>query len=241
MKYKLIIALAVVVVVVAGGWWAWRSQSAGSLANLANDPTAKLTDGQVQDLVAQIGKFMVVPSDEKPSVVVLRDTATLAQQQPFYRGAKDGDILVIYSNRAIIYDPKDQKLVNVGPIQRNDATPVPSSDVTASGSAQATPSASPSASPAAPEKVTVDVRNGTSTAGLAGTTASELKKNKWVTIGKTGDAKGAYSKTVLVDLSKGKKPGAIAQLEKLLGVTAVTEVPKGESTSTADVLVIVGK
>ncbi len=241
--YKLLFGLVLVAVVSVGGWWAFSSQSSDDLANLSANAGAKLTDAQVDAVVARISKFMVVPETERPSVVVLQDTASLAQQQVFYKDAKDGDVLVVYSTRAIIYDPKANKLVSVSPIQQNTATPVPSSDVTASGSAQLTPtpSASPAASPLVPEKVTIEVRNGTSTVGLAGKTASDLKKNTWVTSTKAADANGLYTKTVIVDLSGGKKPGAIAALEKIFGVTAVTVLPAGEAKSTLDVLVIVGK
>jgi hypothetical protein len=232
MSYKLVLGVALVVLVVVGGWWAFKMGSDDTLANIS--ASVKLTDAQVQAVVERVGKFMVIPTDEKPSVAVLKDTDALAQQQSFYRGAKDGDILVIYSSRAIIYDPVANKLVSVSPIQAAaSASPSP----IASGSATITPSASP----AAPEKVTVDVRNGTATAGLASSTANTLKKNSWVTIGAVGDAKGSFAKTVLVDLTNGKKPNAVAALAEVLKVTAVTAIPTGESTSTADILVIVGK
>jgi hypothetical protein len=233
-RAKLLYGSVLIVAVAVGGWFVWGNQSGNDLATIGEGSATKLTDDQVQRLVARIGQFMVVPSDEKPSATILRDVAVQAQQQPFYKDAKNGDVLVVYSTRAIIYDPKADKLVNVGPIERVDET-----SPTASGSAQASPS--PSGTPIPPEKVTIDVRNGTSTAGLAGTTASSLKKNTWVTIGVVGDAKGAYTVTTLVDLSKGKKPGAVVALEKALGVSAVTELPKGEAPSTADILVIVGK
>lgn len=236
-SYKFLIAVIVVVLVGAGGWFAYKSHSGDSLANLSAAADAKLTDEQVRELISRISRFMVVPADEKPSVVIIHDAATLAQQQTFYRDAKDGDILIVYSARAIIYDVKADKLVNVGPIVKNDATPTPIVDSTASASATITPSATPGI----PEKVTVDVRNGSATAGLAGAMASTLKKNTWVTIGQVGDAKGSYTKTTIVDLSSGKKPNAVAALEKQLGVTAVTTLPKGEAASTADVLVIVTK
>lgn len=238
--YKLILAVLLLGAVGAGGWFAWKAQSGGDLANLSANAGAKLSDEQVAQLIERVSRFMVVPSDEKPSVVIIRDAATLAEQQSFYRGAKDGDILIIYSSRAIIYDAKANKLVNVGPIVRNDNPPPV--DATASGSASSPlPSVAASITPVPPEKVTVDVRNGTTTAGLAGATASELKKNTWVTVGKVGDSTGSFTATVIVDLSGGKKPGALAELERLLGVTAVTAIPTGEASSTADVLVIVGK
>ena len=185
--YKLLLGLVVVALIAAGGWWAFNTQSSDDLSNLSANAGEKLTDSQVQAVISRVSKFMVVSSDEKPSVVVLRNVAELAAQQPFYRDAKDGDVLIVYSSRAIVYDAKENKLVSVSPIQQNTATPVPT--VVASGSAQLTPS--PSGTPPAPEKVTIEVRNGTSTAGLAGKMASDLKKNTWVTSTKTGDAKGS--------------------------------------------------
>jgi LytR cell envelope-related transcriptional attenuator len=237
--YKMILGVLLVALVSVGGWWAFNSQSGDDLAKLSANAGAKLTEAQVDAVVARISKFMVVPEGERPSVVVLKGTAELAQQQAFYKDAKDGDILIVYSSRAIIYDAKANKLVGVSPIAQNTATPVPTVVTTASGSAQLTPT--PSAAPVAPENVTIEVRNGTTTSGLAGKTASDLKKNTWVTSTTAADAKGTYKATVIVDLTGGKKPGAIAALEKLFGVTAVTALPTGEAKSTSDILVIVGK
>lgn len=238
--YKLFFGLVVVALVGAGGWWAFRSQSSDDLGNLSTAAGTKLTDSQVQAVIARVGKFMVIPSDEKPSVAILHGVKELAAQQPFYRDAKEGDILVVYSSRAIIFDAKANKLVSVSPIQQNTATPVPTA--IASGSAQ--PSLSPTASGSAvlPEKVTVEVRNGTSTSGLAGKTASDLDaKFDWITKPTTGDAKALYKTTTVVDLSGGKKPGAVAALEKYFSVKAVTALPTGEAASKADILIIVGK
>lgn len=237
--YKLILGLLLVVLVGVGGWWAFSSQSGDDVARLSENLGAKLTDSQVDAVVQRISKFMVVPSDQRPSVVVLKGTAELAQQQAFYKDAKDGDILIVYPSRVIIYDAKANKLVVVSPIAQNTATPVPSTSALASGSAELSPT--PSVSPVAPEKVTIEVRNGTSTAGLAGKTASDLKKNTWVVSTTASDAKGAYKETVIVDITGGKKPGAIAALEKLFGVKSTTTLPTGEAKSTADILVIVGK
>lgn len=240
--YKFLLGLVIVVAVAAGGYVVWSSNAGDDLANLSANASSKLTDNQVSRIVERIGKFMVLPENETPTVVVVRD-AENSQQQAFYKGVKNGDVLVVYSKTAILYDPVNNKLLNVSPLSRSEATPQPSAspDAQASGSPSASVAASPSTTPVTPEKVTVDVRNGTSTPGLAGSTANDLKKFSWVTIGKLGDAVGSYKATVLVDLSKGTKPGAVAELAKKLGITAVTELPKGEQSTSADILVIVGK
>ena len=237
MRNKLIIAVVIVVVVGIGASLMWSRQGADSLAKLAAQPGAKVSGDQVNQLVARIGQFITVPSGELPSVVVLQNVAELAKQQTFYQNAKDGDILLLFSNRAIIYDAIANKLVNVGPIVRNDATPVPSAVASASASVSPTDSATPGV----PEKVTVDVRNGTPKAGLAGASASTLKKYTWITIGKVSDAKSTYSKTLIIDLSEGKKPNAVAKLAEVLKGTVDTAIPKGEASSTADILVIIGQ
>lgn len=218
-------AAVLVFVVGIGGWVAWNTQSDSGLGQL--NPDEKLTDSQVNYLVGRISQFMVVPVDEQPSVTVITDAQRLADERALYQDAKDGDLLVVFSNRAIIYDPVADKLVTVSSIDRLE-------EPTTSASP------SPSGTPVAAENVTVDVFNGTTTAGLASSTASDLKKNAWVTVGKVGDAKGSYTSTVIVDRTGGKKPGAIAALEAKFGVTATTALPDGES-STADIVVIVGK
>lgn len=239
-SYKLLFGFVLVVLVVGGGYYAWNYNiDQSGLANLS--ASTKVTDDQVKDLVARISKFLVVPTDENPSVVVLKDTAQLAAQQSFYQGAKDGDVLIVYSNRAIIYDVKADKLVNVGPIVRNDN---PLVSPVASGSATPTPLPPVSVAPTPkPEVIKVDVRNGTTTAGLAGATASTIKKNKLFTIGVVGDAKGAYTETIIVDFTTAGsgKAAAVQELAILLKAKVITTLPTGETKSTADALVIIGK
>src|SRR3989344_1599693 len=106
MNSKFLLGLFLVVVVAGGGWWVYNRQSLSDLANISANSPAKLSDSQVDQLVARVGQFMVLPSDETPSVAIIRDVESLSQQQSFYRDAKNGDVLVVYSTRAIIYDPK---------------------------------------------------------------------------------------------------------------------------------------
>jgi hypothetical protein len=228
--YKILLGLVIVVAVASGGYVVWSSKSNDDLANLSANASTKLTDDQVSRIVERISAFMVLPEGETPTVVVVRDADT-AQQQAFYKGVKNGDVLVVYSKTAILYDPKNNKLLNVSPLSRSEATPTPS------------PSASVSPTPAAtPEPVTIEIRNGTTTPGLASSTSVELKKYSWVTVTKLGDAaKSTYTSTVVVDLSKGTKPNAVAEIAKKFNVSAVTALPAGEASTTANILVIVGK
>jgi len=226
---KVFVGLFIAVVIIGAIWFIASSQSGNELASIADNPGDKLTEAQVKLLVGRLDSFVALPSGETPSVTVLADTRTLAEEKQFYKDAKDGDVLVVYSDRALIFDVRENKLVSYGSLDRVDES-------------SATPTPTPSATPVTPEATKIEVRNGTTVAGLAGQTASDLKKNSWVTITKTGDATNSYKVVTIVDLSGGKRPGAVAALtQAYAGATVVTALPKGEAASTADILFIVGK
>lgn len=81
-------------------------------------------EGQVeasQRLVAEtlkaIGELILLPEgEETPFVFTIQNAEQLAAQEPFYNKANDGDRLIVFSDRAIIYNPTDNILVNVGPV-----------------------------------------------------------------------------------------------------------------------------
>lgn len=229
---KFILILVVVGAVAGGGWYFFSQGNQGFTIH----PGEKLSDDQVAELIERVGRFLVLPSDEEPSVAAISDAAALSERQSFYENAKDGDILIVYSSKAIIYDAASDKLVNVGPIVRTDVEPS-----TASGSEQMEEKPEPDVEPV---QVTVEVRNGTSTGGLAGAMAAELEDNDLYDVQKPGDATGAYTKSIIVDLTDGADEGKAVTVQQLaddLGVEVVTELPDGERASTADVLILIGK
>lgn len=230
------IVILVVVAAVAGGGWYFFSRGQ---ERFVIKPGEKLTDEQVAELIGRVGRFLVLPDQEQPSVATISDARALAESQVFYKDAKDGDILIVYSTKAIIYDAAADKLVNVGPIVRTDVEP----DI-ASSSEEPEPTAKPTPSTATePAAVKIEVRNGTGTAGLAGAMASDLKKNKLYTVEKVGDAAGTYTETIIVDQTKGDaaKGVTLEKLAKELGAKVVAKVPDGERSSPQDVLILIGK
>lgn len=244
MLKKLLVGLVLIAAVVGGGWYFFNQGK----QEFSLRPGEKLSDEQVSALITRVGRFLILPAGEKPSVAAISDAATLASRQSFYQDAKDGDILLVYTSKAIIYDAAADKLVNVGPIVRTDqpVAPVASGSLPAQAGAQASPSVSPSGTPEPAKPVTIEVRNGTSTAGLAGALASQLKKNALFTVETVGDATGSYTEVVVVDLTKGSKTSTVAALKAELEksytkVTVVSELPKGERATTKEVLVLIGK
>ncbi|MFA5947927.1 MAG: LytR C-terminal domain-containing protein [Candidatus Gracilibacteria bacterium] len=165
---------------------------------------------ETADLIAKVKKHIVLPIDEEPLVANVLDAEKLKIEQPFYTDAKNGDKLVIYSTKAILYDAVNDILVNVGP-------------VTIDGDL-------------IKKIVTIDVRNGSQITGTAKTFATSLEE-KGYKIGTVGNAANTnYKGTTLVNL-KGKD---LSALEKELGVTAIIDLPNGELISSADAVVIIG-
>lgn len=93
---------------------------------------------EVDALVAQVGKLIALPTDEKPTVATVTD-ATKVKDQPFFAKAENGDKVLIYqkAQKAILYRPSNNIIVEVGAVNINNQA------------VQASPSASPSASPTA--------------------------------------------------------------------------------------------
>ena len=83
--------------------------------------TVKLT--QHQTLLAELEKRMVLPKGN-PLIFNVSDLPQLTTQN-FFNGSKPTDKLFIFEKdeKAIIYDPLDHKIVNVGPFIIQQTTP----------------------------------------------------------------------------------------------------------------------
>lgn len=78
----------------------------------------QLTDAQVRDILSSVGRHIKLPAGEEPLVATVADVNLLLEREPFYKGADNGDILLLYPNagKAILYAPDEDIIVNVGPI-----------------------------------------------------------------------------------------------------------------------------
>ena len=76
----------------------------------------KAAAAEIQKLVATVGQLILLPS-ETPTVATVVDPAQL-KDQAFFANATKGDKLLIYTNakKAILYDPVQNKIIEVAPI-----------------------------------------------------------------------------------------------------------------------------
>lgn len=89
---------------------------------LKENPNAA-NDAEVAALVEEVGMIMVLPEEETPTIATVSDPELL-KDQAFFRNAKEGDKVLIYTTagKVILYDPEAKKIVEVAPIASGEAT-----------------------------------------------------------------------------------------------------------------------
>ena len=91
-----------------------------------------VAESQARILAEKVGKLMLLPKDEIPTVARVSDPEAL-RDQAFFAEAKVGDVLLIYSEKAILYDPVANKIITVANVNLGNAkklAPAPSGEGT---------------------------------------------------------------------------------------------------------------
>lgn len=86
------------------------------LSALKSDPQ-KIAQDQTKDLIDKIGKLIVLPQGEQPTIATVTDLAPL-KDQAFFATAEVGDKVLIFSTakKAILYSEKLNKIKEVAPV-----------------------------------------------------------------------------------------------------------------------------
>jgi len=113
MPKKLIVPVLVALFLVAGGTSAYFYKQ---LSDLKKDPN-QAAKKEAESLVAQVGKLVVLPEGETPTIATVTDPEKL-KDQAFFKNAKEGDKVIIYINakKAILYNPTTNKVVEISPL-----------------------------------------------------------------------------------------------------------------------------
>lgn len=187
---------------------------------LLQNPTEAAKE-ETKFILKKVGKLMDLPSDEEPTIATIIDIEKL-KDQPFFAKAQNGDKVILYTNtrKAILFRPNENKILDVAPLNI--------------GTQSATPQAPP---------LRVALYNGTEITGLTQTAEKNLKA-KYADIdvvARESAQKTTYDKTIVVDLSGTKKQIAIALAAEFNGEVGNLPEAEVEPSSSADILVIVGK
>lgn len=132
-RYAFLVLIALVLVL-AGSTYYFHSKYSALTGG------GKLSDKDVKGLVATVGRLIVLPDNETPTVATVSDPDKL-RSQPFFTNSKKGDKVLIYSGarKAILYRPEERKIIEVAPLNLTTPAPTP----TGSPQAMPTPSARP--------------------------------------------------------------------------------------------------
>jgi hypothetical protein len=170
---KFVFGLLFVVIVVGGSFILWQNYQlkANASENVAEDMGEQgsdtLSEGDIVDLIAKVSKHIIVPSDEEPTIATIVDAEKLSQDQAFYSNVKDGDKVLIYMNaqKALIYRESEDLLVNVGPVYTNESEEevLPEEEIIEEPAIEQSE-----------EPMTIEIRNGSKTAGVAGDLKDKL-------------------------------------------------------------------
>ena len=110
-------------VLAAAGFAFYFQNEAGKMRK---DPQ-RVAQEETDRLMVRGSKIIVLPENEIPTIATVNDPEGLSNQ-PFFAKAKKGDKVLIYTNarKAILYDPENNKIVEVAPLTIGVQAPSPS-------------------------------------------------------------------------------------------------------------------
>lgn len=117
---KVLPLLLILILVAAGAgmYYLWSGKMAvvREIAELRADPQ-KIARQESKTLVETVGKLIVLPEGEDPTIATVSNVERL-KDQPFFARAKVGDKVLIYTSarKAILYSPQANKILEVAPV-----------------------------------------------------------------------------------------------------------------------------
>lgn len=110
-KTNIIAGIAIILVIFSGFVTYKYVQANNQIKQLKNHPQ-QVVNNSTQKLLANVGKIAVLPTNETPTVALVKNSSKL-QNQPFFSHAQDGDYVIVYSQSkvAILYRPSTNQIV----------------------------------------------------------------------------------------------------------------------------------
>lgn len=107
----IILIIAIFVVGVGAGYMVYNKLLE------TNSEKEETIDKQVTEILDELSKIILLPEDETPTVISIMDVEQLKREnEKFYKDAVNGDILIIYSDKAIVFRRREKKIINVAPV-----------------------------------------------------------------------------------------------------------------------------
>lgn len=113
-----IATIVAIIAILAAGYFYYQ------VRELKKDPSVAAQQ-EVASLVVKVGKLVVLPTDETPTVATVSDPEAL-KDQAFFANAVKGDKVLIYAQakKAILYSVGMNKIIDVAPLNIGDGKAV---------------------------------------------------------------------------------------------------------------------
>ncbi len=76
-----------------------------------------------KSIIQKVQKHMAISMEVEPTVATIVNVEELRKKNSFYNKAENGDHLVVTTDRAILYDPDKDIILDVVPVQLQPAAP----------------------------------------------------------------------------------------------------------------------
>lgn len=123
-KYKTVILVLLIAGVSGVGYYFYNKASV-----LKANPSA-VAEKEAETIVAMVGKIILLPQGELPTVATINDPSKLVGQV-FFAKAKIGDKVLLYQKaaKAYLYDTVANKILEVAPIDFGEGSVAPKTTV----------------------------------------------------------------------------------------------------------------
>jgi hypothetical protein len=228
------VVMAVLISMVVFTLWLWMTGVTPVPTIATSIPYASVLPTRAQSVTERVNRFIVTNPNEAPQVFTVSDPASFNGRLPLPSGLAilQGDKVLIWADKTVVYSPSLDKLVAVFPTAPGQSYGQPDQ------TAPETPTAAP-VDHTPEQAATIEIRNGSGVNGAAARMRTTLKGAGLTVLG-VGDAKTKPQGTIVVDLSQGKYPNALEKTITTIGGTSAG-MPLGEPSSDASILVIIGK
>lgn len=78
----------------------------------------KISQEENQKTIDAVGKLVLLPEGETPTIATVTDPVKLKAEQAFFARAVEGDKVLIYTQalKAIMYRPSENKIIEIAPL-----------------------------------------------------------------------------------------------------------------------------
>jgi hypothetical protein len=204
-------------------------------------PQAVLDERELQEqdenTIDKVKRHIIVNENEAPYVATISNIDLVRARNPvFYKDASQGDKVLIWSDKAVIYSESLDKLVAVTTTIPPELTGTTSTQDLMDGDFEEGPD---EAAVDELEEVSIEIRNGSRVLGAASKLRTQLTKEE-LNVERIGDAANSYEGTKIIDLTGGKAVSSIQKIVEATEGTVSVEMPEGEPETGSDILIIIG-